>query len=124
MKCPCGNDTTFASCCETIHLDLSKAETAEQLMRARYAAFVVKNINFLYNTFHPNIRRYQSKKEIEQWAVENRWLKLEILKASKHKVEFKAYYLNPQQATVVHHEKSTFEMLNDTWFYVDGVHVR
>lgn len=123
MNCPCGNNSTFAECCERIHNDLQKAETAEQLMRARYAAFVVKNIDFLYKTFHPNTRRFQSKKDIEQWAVESRWMKLEIVKATKHKVEFKAYYLDSNQATRVHHEKSTFEMLHGTWFYVDGVHV-
>lgn len=124
MNCPCGNDSTFAQCCELIHTEPKKAQTAEQLMRARYSAFVMKNITFLYDTFHPNTRRFQNKKEIEQWALENRWMKLEIVQVTKHKVEFKAYYLDPNLATKVHHEKSTFEMLHNTWFYVEGVSVK
>lgn len=121
MNCPCGKENSFAECCEKIHLDPKKVETAEQLMRARYSAFVTKNIDFLYNSFHPNTRRFQNRKDIEQWALESRWMKLEILKSTKHKVEFKAYYLDHNQATKVHHEKSNFEMLHGIWYYVDGV---
>lgn len=122
MNCHCGNSIPFELCCQKIHQDIKQAKSAEELMRSRYSAFVVKNIDFLYNCFHPNTRRFQNKKDILQWASENRWMKLEIIKATKFTVEFKAYYLNTNFQTVIHHEKSKFDTFNEVWYYVDGMH--
>jgi SEC-C motif-containing protein len=122
MNCPCGKDSSFAECCGRIHQNIKLAESAEQLMRSRYSAFVVKNIDFLYHSFHPNVRRFQSKKEIEKWAFTTKWMKLEICKASKFTVEFKAYYLDGNLQTHIHHEKSRFEELHGIWYYLEGKH--
>lgn len=91
MGCYCGNEEDYATCCEKIHTNTRKAETAEELMRSRYSAFVVHNIDYLYNSVHPKTRKLQNKSEIELWAVSNKWMKLEIIKSSKSTVEFKAY---------------------------------
>jgi SEC-C motif-containing protein len=121
MKCPCGNERDFSSCCEIIHQDLAKAETAEKLMRARYTAFVVGNIDFLYHTFHPTTRRFQTKKEIESWAKQNKWMQLEILNSTYSTVEFKAHYLDQHFDVQVHHEKSKFMQVQHMWYYVEGM---
>lgn len=118
MKCPCGNEQDFKSCCELIHRDISKAETAEKLMRARYAAFAVGNIDFLYDTFHSTTRRLQHKKEIESWAKQNKWMQLEILNSTHSSVEFKAHYLDQNLDAQVHHEKSKFKQIQHIWYYV------
>lgn len=122
MQCPCNSNNSFNECCEVIHKDLSKATTAEKLMRARYSAFSVKNIDFIYNTFHPTTRRFQSKKSIEDWANETKWFQLEIIKSSANIVEFKAHYLDINMENHIHHEKSNFKKGSDNnWYYVDGV---
>ena len=54
------------------------------------------------------------------WAKANTWIKLEISKAYDTIVEFKAYYLDNQLQAQIHHEKSTFELVNGKWYYVDG----
>lgn len=120
MNCVCGNNEEYSNCCEIIHVDHKKAKTAEMLMRARYSAFVKQDINFLYNTFHPSTRRFQNKKEIEKWAVESKWMHLEIIKSSLSTVEFKAHYLDTNLEVQVHHEKSTFKEQQGLWYYVDG----
>lgn len=120
MSCPCGSQQEFSSCCELIHQNQSTAKTAEQLMRARYSAFVVQNIDFLYNTFHPTSRRFQNKQEIKTWALENKWMQLEIVHTTNQTVTFKAHYLDPHLETQIHHEKSTFKIWNGLWYYVDG----
>ena len=119
-KCPCGSDKDFQSCCSRIHSDLKNALSAEELMRARYSAFVKQNIEFLYNTFHPSIRRFQNKRDIEIWAKQNKWMQLEIIKSTPFTVEFKAHYLDAQLQLEIHHEKSTFKQLNNCFYYVDG----
>lgn len=121
MTCPCNSGLDFQSCCELIHVDQKAASTAEQLMRARYSAFVVRNIDFLYNTFHPNTRRFQHKKDIEQWAIENKWMQLEIVKATNSTVEFKAHFLDANLEIHIHHEKSNFKQTQNLWYYVDGI---
>lgn len=119
-SCPCGSGLTFAECCRQVHSNHTKATTAEALMRARYSAFAVGNIDFLYNTFHPTTRRFQHRDAIQQWAQENKWKQLNILKATSSTVEFEAHYLDSALQVQIHHEKSTFKQQGDLWYYVDG----
>ncbi len=118
--CNCGSSLPYADCCSKVHSNLAAAKTAEQLMRARYTAFTLQLIDFLYDSFHPSSRRYQSKQDIRQWAQANKWMQLEIIQASTHTVEFRAHYLDAQFQTAVHHEKSNFKKVQGLWYYVDG----
>lgn len=120
MICPCGSSHEYSACCELIHLNQATAETAEQLMRARYSAFVLQEIDFLYASFHPTTRRFQNKNEIQAWATQNKWMQLEIIKTTTNTVEFKAHYLDTDFIPQVHHEKSNFKQLQNIWYYVDG----
>ncbi len=120
MNCYCGSGNNYEDCCKIVHLDLKNAESAEQLMRARYSAFCLSLVDFLYNSFHPNSRRFQKKSEIEQWSKENKWEGLEIIKATENTVEFRAIYVDPFGGKQQHHEKSRFQKLQGTWYYLDG----
>lgn len=120
MNCYCGNTKNFTDCCALVHDGTVSASSAETLMRARYSAFVVGDISFLYNSFHPSTRRFQSKQDIKNWATTNSWLKLEIIKSTNLTVEFKAYYEDSSATQQIHHEKSNFKELQGKWYYVDG----
>lgn len=119
-NCYCGNPIPFSDCCEPYIKGIKAAPTAETLMRSRYSAYAVHAIEYLLKTTHISQRKYHSKKGIEQWAVSNQWVKLEVLQATEKTVEFKAYFLDDQLQPQVHHEKSTFKQQNGHWFYVDG----
>ncbi|MDH5827175.1 YchJ family protein [Sphingobacterium faecium] len=119
-KCYCGNSLPYEECCQQIHLNQQKALSSEQLMRARYSAFVVQNIDFLYNSFHPTTRNFQDKKEIEMWAKESKWMQLHILTSTTSVVEFEAHYLDAQLNLQIHHERSNFKQIKGVWYYVDG----
>ena len=118
--CPCGSGESYQDCCNRIHENPKAAASAEALMRARYAAFCLQHIDFLYDTFHPQTRRYQQKAAITAWAEENQWQELQIIQASVSRVEFKAYYIDRSGDLHIHHEKSAFKQLNSQWYYVDG----
>ncbi|GHE34238.1 YchJ family protein [Sphingobacterium griseoflavum] len=120
QTCHCGTSLSYPDCCGKIHENLALAGTAEELMRARYTAFSLQLIDFLYDSFHPSTRRFQQKKDIEQWAKSNKWMQLEILNSTLSTVEFRAHYLDPQFQVAVHHEKSNFRKLHGLWYYVDG----
>lgn len=120
QKCFCGSDLNFKSCCERFIKGSQKASTAEELMRSRYSAYVLCDAKYLIQTTHPSKRALYTIKDIEDWSLENKWLRLQVLKASQKKVEFKAYYLDANLQDQVHHELSTFEYLNGFWYYLEG----
>ncbi|MHC8949842.1 YchJ family protein [Sphingobacterium hungaricum] len=121
-ECPCGSERPYTDCCSKIHQDLSLASSAEQLMRARYAAFSLQLIDFIYDSFYWKSRKLQNKSDIADWAKANKWMKLELLNATENTVEFKAYYLNPQGEMEIHHELSKFKQDNKIWYYLSGKH--
>lgn len=118
--CTCCSGKTYEDCCAPIHAKLAAAETAEQLMRARYCAFTKGMVDFIYDSFFPAQRRLQHKPAIAQWAAENKWMQLEVLSVSDSVVEFKAHYLNAAGEVEIHHEKSSFKKLNGSWYYTTG----
>ncbi|MEN5232176.1 YchJ family protein [Sphingobacterium faecium] len=118
--CYCGQSLPYENCCKKVHIDQKEAKTAEQLMRARYSAFVVQNIDFLYKSFYVATRGFQNKKEIRKWAEESKWLQLQILRTNTNTVEFEAHYLDAQLNLQIHHEISRFKQTEGIWYYVDG----
>ena len=69
MKCPCNPSKNYIDCCEKAHLNIVSVNTAEELMRSRYSAFVLGNIKYLHQSHHSASRPSKSEnKEIEKWA--------------------------------------------------------
>ena len=75
--CPCGENKPFINCCNPVIISHS-AETAEQLMRSRYTAYVIKDIDYLIHTTHPKKRLKKLRKDIESWINLPVWEKLEV----------------------------------------------
>lgn len=119
-KCYCGSQNNASDCCELFINGTKKAPTAEALMRSRYVAYVTHAIDYLVETTHVSERKYHLKSDILNWSVSNKWLKLEIIKATENTVEFKAYFIDCNGKNQIHHEDSTFVFENGSWFYVDG----
>lgn len=115
-NCPCGGGT-YAACCGPLHLGERRAETAEELMRSRYAAFVLGRDDYLTVTWHPRTR------PVELELPDRVWTGLEILDvvdggASDNDgiVEFVARYEGGEQR-----ERSTFTRRAGRWVYVEAV---
>lgn len=124
MKCPCNPTKIYSDCCEKAHKNIHSVVTAEDLMRSRYSAFVLGNINYLQLSHHSTTRPSKREaREIEQWTKSVNWLKLEVLKTSKGylddstgTVEFKAYFMENGMVQVIH-ENSFFTKENNRWVY-------
>lgn len=90
-------------------------------MRSRYSAFAIPNGEYLLQTTLPAKRKYHTKEELQDWGTINTWLKLEIIDVpSVNQVEFKAFYIDENGVSQIHHERSVFQKMNDQWFYVSG----
>ena len=117
MNCYCGTKNTYENCCGIYHKNGGKTETAEQLMRSRYSAFVLANGDYLMQTHHKNTRPLKEKKAIVKWAQSVQWLKLEVLESTVDTVNFNAYFLENGTADVIS-ENSKFVKENNVWFYL------
>ena len=118
--CPCGSHLTLEECCLPYIQGETMVPTAEKLMRSRFTAFCLHNAEYLYKTTHVSQKKYTNKSDILAWAQQNTWQKLEILNSTENMVEFKAYFLDENKIPQIHHEKSTFILFQNNWFYVDG----
>ncbi|GIZ10583.1 preprotein translocase SecA [Flavobacterium sp. UMI-01] len=111
----------FKECCAPFLLGVKQPASATELMRSRYVAFATQQIDYLIATTHFSTRQFHHKDEVLEWAVSNKWLRLEVLEATMNTVTFKAFYENIASGQKqVHHELSTFKNENGIWFYVDG----
>ncbi|TCC92424.1 hypothetical protein EZ428_07660 [Pedobacter frigiditerrae] len=119
MDCPCCANLSYSNCCHPFHLNKEKPLTPEKLMRSRFSAYALHLIDYLIETTHPSQRHLYQKKEIENSAKSNVWLKLEICEAKKDIVEFKAFYQNGLKI-FIHHERSVFKQENGIWYYLKG----
>ena len=119
-NCYCNSNKSFSECCELYILGNQKAPTPESLMRSRYSSYCVQNIDYILATTHISTRKFHDKQETLTFASQNKWIKLEIVNATETMVEFKAFYIDSNLKSQIHHEKSTFQKEEGSWFYVDG----
>ncbi|RKD98478.1 YchJ family protein [Marinifilum flexuosum] len=124
--CYCGKSNSYEECCGAIHSGKRKAETAQDLMRSRYSAFVIADITYILKTYSSKTRPLNQEKEILDWAKSVEWQRLEVINTNKGNstdvnghVEFKAYYKEDGIDQCLH-ENSFFEKENEQWVYVSG----
>jgi SEC-C motif-containing protein len=122
--CPCGSGAPFATCCEPIIKGTRESETAEELMRARYSAFVTHEIDFIVASTHSRTRHEVDLTFIREWSETSTWHGLEVLETrqvneNKAFVSFEAQFT--QNGELQHHrEKSTFERERGQWRFLTG----
>ena len=125
MICPCrgaADAQPYAACCGRYHAgaDHLQAPTAEALMRSRYSAFVLDELDYLRATWHPSTR----PAELTPNPPGLKWLGLEVRRATPidadhATVEFVARHKLGGRAERLH-ELSRFVREDGRWLYVDG----
>jgi SEC-C motif-containing protein len=118
QPCPCGGPA-YESCCGRFIDDGAIPETAEQLMRSRYSAYVLHKESYLKATWHASTRPPETIAQDDG----TKWLGLEVKKhvpgGDEATVEFVARYKVGGRAHRLH-EVSRFVREDERWFYVDG----
>ena len=120
-NCPCESETSFSQCCGKYLNGSTKAETAEQLMRSRFSAYVKENESYLKNTWHEDTRP-----ETIEFDAAIKWTRLRIKNTDKGgmndeqgTVEFVATYKTHGRALKLH-ETRHFVRSDGDWVYLDG----
>lgn len=127
--CPCQSGVDFQLCCAPLITGTRSPALPVELMRSRYTAFVLQNVDYLIATWHPDSNAAQWRSEISGNFVTTQWLGLVILHTTDVKqsdegyVEFIArFYDETKQRPGFIHERSRFVRMAERWYYVDGVH--
>ena len=125
-KCPCGSDLPYSECCGPLIRGERLAATAEQVMRSRYTAYVLKELPYLCETLHPDYRKDYDEKSTRSWAESATWHGLKVISTEKGgpediagQVEFIASYTQ-QDKKIDHHEIASFERREGKWYFVKG----
>lgn len=133
--CPCGgrpSGASYANCCGRFHRGEALPETAEQLMRSRYSAYVLNDAQWLRQSWHPSTCPPALEQDLAQDAAGPRtqWLGLAIVASEQQddthaEVEFVARYKVGGRASRLH-ERSRFVREPRAsgeaprWLYLDG----
>lgn len=135
--CPCGSSSGFAGCCEPV-LDGAPAASAEALMRSRFTAFVVRDEDHLFRTWHPRTRPAgpycdpaTQFTRLEVHAVEETGAPSPegdgrgVLDADEAVVEFTARYrgvgADGREVDGAMRERSLFRRRAGRWLYVEAL---
>ncbi|MGH1490308.1 MAG: YchJ family protein [Acidimicrobiales bacterium] len=122
-NCPCDSGALYTECCGPIHdRDAGLGTRAEQLMRARYSAFVLNNADFLLRSWHPDTRPAELSLEPGR-----SWQGLTIVETVGGSgmeqtgiVQFTARFRRGGEDFELH-ERSSFARVSGKWQYLDGV---
>ncbi len=124
--CPCGSTKPYADCCRPLITGDRRAETAEQLMRSRYTAYVKKELAWLRESLHPGHRADYDEKSSRDWADRATWHGIEVLRTEQGgaaddtgTVEFVVSFTE-SGVKQEHHERSAFQKVNGVWYFKEG----
>jgi len=126
ISCPCGTGRPLDECCAPI-IGGAPAATAEALMRARYTAFVTKEIGaFLKDTLAAEKQAEFDLREVEMSARDAEGLGFEVRAVEgggegddSGTIEYIARFRIRGQIQA-HHELASFRREDGRWLYVDG----
>lgn len=124
-KCPCCSKLDYEVCCKPYHDDRLIPQTPEALMRSRYSAYALANIDYIKKTMQGKPLANFNEQDAKIWANSVKWLKLSVINAyettsNQGYVEFIARFIEKGQHHQFH-ELSEFRWFDGRWFYVDGV---
>lgn len=124
--CPCGSGVAFDECCGPYLMGDKPAPTATKLMRARYTAYAMGSIDYLYRTSCPKIQKSFDAEGSKRWSESAEWSGLDVLREEDGGendetgiVEFVAKYSIKDNA-FEHHEIAEFEKIDGEWRFIDG----
>src|SRR5436309_371358 len=120
-NCPCGSMKLYTECCGPLIEGKHLPETPEQLMRSRYTAYTMANVDYIKKTMRGPASQGFDRKEAFAWAKSVTWLGLKVVDTktfgTKGFVEFIASFKLKNEIQTIE-EISEFHFLDGKWYYV------
>lgn len=124
QACPCGSGTSLEQCCGHYHAG-TPAPSAETLMRSRYSAYVVGQIDYLLATTLPAQQAGLDSDSIRAWSLGSTWLGLEVesseLIGGQPEHAFVTFTARWHDGSGEHsqRERSAFVQHAGRWYFID-----
>ena len=123
--CPCGSAVEYSLCCQPYVSGTQVAPDPSHLMRSRYTAFVLKEADYLINTWHPDCHAAEFRQDIESGFAQTQWQGLTVFGTAAGKDENEGYVsfvarFTEAGKTAAIIECSRFLKENGRWYYIDG----
>jgi SEC-C motif-containing protein len=122
--CPCTSGRPYADCCAPLHRGERAAETPEALMRSRFAAFALGDMEYLWRTLHPDhaeraLPKEEALRSLKAAARALKYMRLTILDARGTRVLFlAAVFEKGKDRSFI--ELSSFARSGAGWGYLAG----
>jgi len=90
--CPCQRKKPYFECCEKFHTNKKNPENAKDLMRSRFSAYALKDVDYIIKTSHPKNLCFQKdlktlKEDILRFCKETSFNNLKILNFIEKKIK-------------------------------------
>lgn len=125
--CPCGKGKNFEGCCHLAISGEQPAPTAKKLMRSRYTAYVLGEVDYLLSTLAPEMHQADEQSLIEEQITNTQWQGLIIVSAkrgsrkdSDGEVTFEARFKAGDESGVMRETSNFRRGEQQQWLYVDG----
>ncbi len=120
--CPCCSNAEYERCCGPI-ISGVPAQTPEALVRSRYTAFFMRNLDYVSRTHAREIRDDFNRAEAERLAEDCQFRGLRIHSAREMddtaEVEFVVQFYQ-EKKIVTRGSASRFRRENGEWFYISS----
>ena len=117
--CPCKSGRSYGDCCGPVISGERKAASPEEVMRARYSAYVTESVDYLKASSTRAAQEEFDENASRAWCRAATWHGLEIIRAEGDEVEFRATY-TANGEFCNHHELSKFVREDGEWKFADG----
>lgn len=123
-QCLCQSNSLFSDCCEPYILGIKSPTTPEALMRSRYTAYALKNLQYIQDTMNGPASKGFDLTHALRVANDTHWRGLEVAPPTPPKenigwVVFIAHYQYQNEDFRIF-EKSEFRKENGKWYYYSG----
>ena len=123
MYCPCGSKKPLEACCGPYLEGKADAPSPEALMRSRYTAYSLGDLDYIQRTMKGNALQRFNKAASEKALEKTTWVQLTVLQATEEgdtgTVQFIASFQQDGRNDTMH-EISTFKKIDEKWYYIDG----
>lgn len=124
-NCPCCSGMQYNLCCQPYLSGDAIPDTPEALMRSRYTAWALHDVDYLIATWHPFCRTDKLRQTLTDAMRGPQWISLKITgcesggDSNEGFVTFFARYIEKKQTGAIH-ERSRFLRKDHRWYYIDG----
>lgn len=127
VNCPCDSQKNYLVCCEPYITGKQSPETPEALMRSRYTAYTMADINYIKESMRAKALIGFNEADAKRWARRVVWISLNVIRTAienpdRGHVEFEARFVEGSRLKAIH-EKSDFIRENGRWYYTGGTHL-